>query len=327
MPGGMNEELQNLIERYRRSHDSRLFAPLADAYRKNGEVDAAIEILERGIEKFPDYASAHVILGKCYYDKGATERAKSEFERVLGLDADNMVALKFMGDILLAEDKKPEAAGYFKKILAIDPMNDAVAKTLKAVEETLSAKEIDLTDRAAVKDERPRELATMTLAGIYAAQGYYNKALRIYGEVLDREPENREAKEMVGKLQSIMKVSDEERGKAFEERVLTISVDDITNDVAASTAGPGGTGPGRRVEDAIERAPAAPAASEARAGEPGAAPDKGTGACGEEAASGQTVPAGSAKVGGEAADAGEVPEEPSGEMDQFRQWVERLKKK
>jgi len=324
MPGGVNEELQSLIERYRRSHDSRLFAPLADAYRKSGQVDAAIEILERGIERFPDYASAHVILGKCYYDKGATERAKSEFARVISLDAENMVALKFMGDILLAEDKKSQAAEYYRKILAIDPTNDEITKALKAMEEALPAKEIDLTDRGAARDERPRELATITLAGIYAAQGYYNKALRMYSEVLEREPENTEAQEMVGKLQSIMKVSDAQRGKAFEERVLTISVDDITSDVASSTAGRGGMGRGRRAGDKVEAQPEAPPVDQGKAEEKSAAPKEETAACGGETAAEPSTPIEDTKAAEETVD---VPQPAPGDMDHFRQWVERLKKK
>ncbi|HVO76448.1 MAG TPA: tetratricopeptide repeat protein [Candidatus Bathyarchaeia archaeon] len=239
----MNDDLENLIARYKGGRDSRAFAPLADAYRKNGEVDKAIEIIEKGLEKFPQYASAHVILGKCFYDKGATERAKSEFGRVLELDGENMVALKYMGDILLAEDKRRESAEYYRRILAIDPTNESVARTVKEMEASFVVREIDLQDTKSVRDERPRELATMTLAGIYAAQGYYNKALRIYREVLDREPGNREAKEMVAKLESIMNSSEIERDKAFEEDVLTISLNDISDDVVSSTAGHGGAGP------------------------------------------------------------------------------------
>ncbi|MGD1049350.1 MAG: tetratricopeptide repeat protein, partial [Candidatus Krumholzibacteriaceae bacterium] len=240
----MSDDLQNLVTRYERGQDSRVFAPLADAYRKNGEVDKAIEIIEKGLEKFPQYASAHVILGKCFYDKGASERAKGEFRRVLELDAENMVALKFMGDILLAEDKRQEAAECYRRILAIDPTNETVARALKEMEASFVVKEIDLGNAKAVRDERPGELATMTLAGIYAAQGYYNKALRIYRDVLDREPGNREAKEMVAKLESIMNSTEVERDKAFNEDVLTISLNDITDDVASNTAGHGGEVPG-----------------------------------------------------------------------------------
>ena len=277
----MSDELQNLIERYKRAPESRLFAPLADAFRKNGEIDKAIEILEKGLEMFPQYASAHVILGKCFYDKGGTERAKAEFVRVLELDAENMVALKFMGDILFAEDKRAEAAEHFAKILAIDPTNEEAARALKEMEESFVVKEIDLADEKSVQDERPRELATMTLAGIYAAQGYYNKALKIYREVLEREPKNHEAKEMMTKLQSIMDLTEVERDKAFREEILSISLDEVSEDIVSSTAGHGGgagavrqdTGAGLGIERE-EKVGAGEDASapEGRAAEPGPPP-------------------------------------------------------
>ncbi|MFA4947856.1 MAG: tetratricopeptide repeat protein [Candidatus Krumholzibacteriia bacterium] len=309
----MSDELQNLIERYDRARDSRIFAPLADAYRKNGDVDKAIEILDRGLEKMPHYASAHVILGKCYYDKGATERAKAEFRRVLELDGENLVALKFMGDILLAEDKRPEAAEFYRRILAIDATNTEVARALKEMETSFVVKEIDLADGGSMRDERPRELATMTLAGIYAAQGYYNKALRIYHDVLEREPGNMEAKEMVAKLEALMNATEAERDKAFHEDVLTISLSDISEGLVSSTAGHGGgagddgvetePGPARDV-DGIERGRANGGTAGRASGTPASAPD------------------------------GDKPEGSSGEpattdrdMEQFREWLKRLRSK
>jgi len=311
----VSDDLQNLIERYKRGPDSRLFAPLADAYRKEGDVDKAIEILEKGLKRLPQYASAHVILGKCYYDKGATERAKGEFRRVLELDGENMVALKFMGDILLAEDRRPEASEYYRRILVVDPMNEEVARTLKEMEASFVGKEIDLHDAKAVRDERPRELATMTLAGIYAAQGYYNKALRIYSEVLEREPGNREAKEMVAKLESIMNSSEVERDKAFHDDVLTISLNDISDDIASSTAGHGGAEIPVRDDAASGHAPA-PGPIEGAPTE-GAVSEKGP----EAPASPE--PEALPRL---AADAPE--KEPAvGDMEHFRDWLKKLKGK
>lgn len=306
----MSDELQNLIERYDRARDSRLFAPLADAYRKSGDVDKAIEILDRGLEKMPHYASAHVILGKCYYDKGATERAKAEFLRVLELDGENLVALKFMGDISLAEDKRSEAAEFYRRILSIDATNTEVARALKEMEASFVVKEIDLADGRSMRDERPRELATMTLAGIYAAQGYYNKALRIYHDVLDREPGNMEAKEMVAKLETLMNATEAERDRAFQEDVLTISLSDISEGLVASTAGHGGgaaddaagtaTDPAKDVEGIepehaiVETAGRSPEA-------PASAPDR-------------AEPKGST----------DEPAAPDRDMEQFREWLKRL---
>jgi tetratricopeptide (TPR) repeat protein len=309
----MSDELQNLIERYDRARDSRLFAPLADAYRKNGDVDKAIEILDRGLEKMPHYASAHVILGKCYYDKGATERAKAEFRRVLELDSENLVALKFMGDILLAEDKRPEAAEFYRKILSIDPTNAEVARALKEMEASFVVKEIDLADAKTMRDERPRELATMTLAGIYAAQGYYNKALRIYHDVLEREPGNVEAKEMVAKLESLMNATETERDKAFHEDVLTISLSDISEGLVSSTAGHGGEAADDGIEtrpdlakdgEGIERGRADGGTAGPASGIPAIAPDR-------------DEPEGSSSE----------PATTDRDMEQFREWLRRLRSK
>lgn len=241
MTGEFSDELNNLKERFEKAPESRLFAPLADAYRKSGEVERAIELCEEGLERYPDYASAHVILGKCFYDKGATERARAEFLRVMELDPENMVALKFMGDILLAEGNREKAVECYSRLLTIDPTNEVVARMLEEVQEEFQVKKIDLDDDKAVKKvESPKELATMTLAGIYAAQGYYNKALKIYKDIIRKEPGNSEAQEMVEKLQSMMDSSERERDSAFKDEALTISLDDISEELVDSTVGEGG---------------------------------------------------------------------------------------
>jgi tetratricopeptide (TPR) repeat protein len=233
-------EIRLLQDRYNKAPGTRIFAPLADAYRKNGDVDKAIELCEKGLERYPDYASAHVILGKCFYDKGATERSRAEFERVIEIDPENMVALKFMGDILMSEGDKDASISYYRKILAIDPTNEEVTVKLKDLEDEFRGKEIDLSDESQLsKVQGPSELATMTLAGIYAAQGYYNKALKIYREILESEPDNSEAAEMAGKLEEAIESSDKELKETFDDEVMSISIDDVSDDIKENTAGPG----------------------------------------------------------------------------------------
>jgi tetratricopeptide (TPR) repeat protein len=243
MNDDLNAEITQLQERYDRAPGSRIFAPLADAYRKNGDVEKAIELCEKGIENYPDYASAHVILGKCFYDNGATEASRAEFERVIELDPENMVALKFMGDILMAEGDREGAISHYRRIISIDPTNEEVSGKLDGLENEFREREIDLADEKKVKKAgQPAELATMTLAGIYAAQGYYNKALKIYREVLDAEPGNVQAAEMIGKIEDMMSSSSREVEEAFDdgdEQIMTIDLEDISDDMMENTAGPG----------------------------------------------------------------------------------------
>ena len=249
----LKAEIKLLQERYDRAPESRIFAPLADAYRKNGDVDEAIELCDKGLESYPDYASAHVILGKCFYDKGATERSRAEFERVIEIDSENMVALKFMGDILMAEGDRDESTSFYRRILAIDPTNEEVSGKLKGLENEFREREIDLGNADTVKKAgQPGELATMTLAGIYAAQGYYNKALKMYEEILEKERDNTEATEMVGKIKEMIESSNKELEETFDEDVMSITLDDISDDMLENTSGPGTGSPDPEEEEERE---------------------------------------------------------------------------
>jgi len=64
-----SSEIEKLERRYAENPDGRYFAPLADAYRKAGQVDRALELVRAGLEKHADYLSAHIVLGRCLLDK------------------------------------------------------------------------------------------------------------------------------------------------------------------------------------------------------------------------------------------------------------------
>ncbi len=240
MRGDLNEEIQALLDRFDKSPKSRIFAPLADAYRKNGDVKKAIKICEKGLQRFPEYASARVILGKCYYDNGASERSKSEFERVLELDSENMVALKFLGDIFFAEDDKEKAVRFYRELLAIDPTNNEVKELLAEFDGEFRPKSIDLeNDENIERVTKETEPATMTLAGIYAAQGYFARALEIYRGVLKKDPDNREAQKMIEQIKARESSTESEREEAFTGDAMTISLDDVTDEIKVNTSGGG----------------------------------------------------------------------------------------
>ena len=54
MTEDLSLEIKHLEERYEKAPESRVFAPLADAYRKSGDVDRAIELCEKGLVQEPD---------------------------------------------------------------------------------------------------------------------------------------------------------------------------------------------------------------------------------------------------------------------------------
>ena len=62
-------EIEDLKKKLSQNPDSLIFVPLADAYRKAGMLDEAIEVCKTGLEKHPMYTSARVVLGRIYNEK------------------------------------------------------------------------------------------------------------------------------------------------------------------------------------------------------------------------------------------------------------------
>lgn len=208
-----DSDLDDLFEKYRRSPDSYVFVPLADAVRKMGRQSEALEICEKGLAQHPGYASGHVVKGKCLYDLGRDREAIEAFDAVLRMDENNLVALKYLGMIEARAGRFDTARSLFNHILRLDPENREIKRVLSEVIEKAegssprSAQE-DTGARptegepAGSEPETSEELATITLADIFLSQGYEEKALRIYQELLARQPDNDVVKQKLAALKA-----------------------------------------------------------------------------------------------------------------------------
>jgi len=116
-------EIEKLERRYAENPDGRYFAPLADAYRKAGQVDHALEVVRAGIDKHPDYLSAHIVLGRCLLDTKDDAGAGDAFQRVLALDSENIIALKSLAEIAERRNELVQARQWLQQLLKVDPMN------------------------------------------------------------------------------------------------------------------------------------------------------------------------------------------------------------
>ncbi|MCH6547317.1 MAG: tetratricopeptide repeat protein, partial [Gemmatimonadetes bacterium] len=97
-PMAYQSELEKLQRRYEEK-PSQWFAALAEEHRRAGDVQLAIEILRRGLEQRSNYVSGHIVLARCLVDRGEEEEAQQVLERVLELDAENIIALKVLSEI------------------------------------------------------------------------------------------------------------------------------------------------------------------------------------------------------------------------------------
>jgi tetratricopeptide (TPR) repeat protein len=123
-------EIEKLEQRFAENRRGRTFAPLADAYRKAGLIDNAIELCQEGLKVHPDYVSAWIVYGRCLLDKKDDPAAHEVYEKVLGLDPENVLALKTLAEIAERSNRPDEAAGWLNRLLSADPMNGEAAEAL-----------------------------------------------------------------------------------------------------------------------------------------------------------------------------------------------------
>ena len=159
------EEIAKLGMIYANNPGGRVFTHLAEAYRKAGELDHARAILENGIGRHPDYASAHVVLGRVLMDQGAQEQAAGSFRRVLELDPENRVALRTMGDLARRVDPK-EALGHYRQLQSLDPSDEDLSELINSLDEQVQQAAATLAqEQARVETAPPAETAATSEPG------------------------------------------------------------------------------------------------------------------------------------------------------------------
>lgn len=137
-PMAYQSEIEKLEQRYRENPD-QWFAALADSYRKAGELDLALDVVRGGLERRPNYVSGHIVLGRCLLQKPDDEGAASAFERVLSLDAENVIALKALAEIHERAGRLDQARHWLGRLLEVDPMNEEAEQALERLKQAAAA--------------------------------------------------------------------------------------------------------------------------------------------------------------------------------------------
>ncbi len=128
------DEIARLEVLHEQHPEGRVFTHLAEAYRKAGELERALETVETGLARHSDYASAHVVRGRILLDLERSGDAVSAFERVLELDRHNLIALRALGELARNAGRRDEALGHFRELVSIDPSDSTIAAEVTRLE-------------------------------------------------------------------------------------------------------------------------------------------------------------------------------------------------
>src|SRR5687767_9409290 len=92
----------------------RYFAPLANEYRKVGEIDQAIAICQEHLPHQPAHMSGHIVYGQALFEAGRVAEAREVFETALSLDPENLIALRHLGDVARLTGDLESARGWYQ---------------------------------------------------------------------------------------------------------------------------------------------------------------------------------------------------------------------
>ncbi len=129
-----------------RDPEGRGFVPLADAYRRAGDLKQAHELLNDGLGRHPDFSPGHVVAARLYGEQGLFAEAEIAARSALELDPENVDA---MGTLIVALEERgevDEARGLHNHLSVLDP---------EPGDEPASVAEEEVADFAALAPDEP----------------------------------------------------------------------------------------------------------------------------------------------------------------------------
>ena len=123
---------------YNKNPKSRVFAPLANCYRKLGMYEEAFDILREGIQKNPDYTLGYIVLAKSHRDLGELSKAYEVILMASIIDKDNYSYKSLRADLAYKLNEYQDALNLFKELEELDPNRDYSTK-IKDLESRLES--------------------------------------------------------------------------------------------------------------------------------------------------------------------------------------------
>jgi tetratricopeptide (TPR) repeat protein len=105
----MSDEVGRLSEELARDPGSLVFLQLGEALRRRGQLDLALRVSLRGLERHANNGDAHDLVARIHADRRDFDRALSAWDAVLRLVPGHLGALKGKGFVLYTQGRWTEA--------------------------------------------------------------------------------------------------------------------------------------------------------------------------------------------------------------------------
>jgi len=178
-------------ERLAKDPTSLAFAPLADAYRKTGRTRDAIRLCREGLERFPQYVTARLILAKALLDEGDGDGALTEVQAILADRPHEAQAHRLAGELHRRAGELGEAVRHLEQAVRLDPGD----RESRALLDILGARGA-VPEGSALKQLLADDtFATLSFGTLCLEQGLIDEAAQVFLRLLIRDLGHARARE------------------------------------------------------------------------------------------------------------------------------------
>lgn len=114
----MVDDIRRWSDELARDPASLVFLQLGEALRRQGQLEIALKVALRGLERHPRDAEAHDLVARIAVDRRDFERACDEWETVLRIAPDHVGAMKGLGYVCFQQGRFDDAERYLAGAVA-----------------------------------------------------------------------------------------------------------------------------------------------------------------------------------------------------------------
>lgn len=169
---------------------------------KEGKIEAARKEWQTALELDPQYVDAHYNLAKSYQDEKQFDLAEAEFRAILQVDPDDSDAHLGLASIADERDDWENSIREYREVLRLEPDDDETRRNL--VWDLIQHGDLAdaQTELGKISQDSPKDDAPLwvLLGEAFEKQGDNYHAIEAYKEVLEINPDLREAREKLKQL-------------------------------------------------------------------------------------------------------------------------------
>jgi tetratricopeptide (TPR) repeat protein len=174
-------------ERLQRDPTSLAFAQLADLYRKVGRHRDAIALCREGLQRYPHYTTARLILAKALLAEGELDPALAELSAILAVSPNDLHGHRLAAEIHRRQGRLDLAADHLEQAVRLDA-GDRESRALLGLLRAGAAAGNETSGLGRVLADDM--FMTASFGRTCLEQGLADEAAQVFGHILRKEPTN-----------------------------------------------------------------------------------------------------------------------------------------